>query len=48
MVHELLGIKDNKVDIGNVGKFSKDQQVSFHFFIWNYQYLLEIHVILNH
>ncbi|KAJ9567068.1 hypothetical protein OSB04_003034 [Centaurea solstitialis] len=26
MVHELIGIKDNKVDLGNVGKFSKDQQ----------------------
>lgn len=26
MVHELLGIQDNKVDLKNVGKFSKDQQ----------------------
>ncbi|XP_071732320.1 vacuolar protein sorting-associated protein 45 homolog [Rutidosis leptorrhynchoides] len=26
MVHELIGIKDNKVDLGNVGKFSKDEQ----------------------
>nr|GEU46524.1 vacuolar protein sorting-associated protein 45 homolog [Tanacetum cinerariifolium] len=26
MVHELIGIEDNKVDLGNVGKFSKDQQ----------------------
>ncbi|KAI3725638.1 hypothetical protein L1987_65429 [Smallanthus sonchifolius] len=26
MVHELIGIKDNKVDLGTVGKFSKDQQ----------------------
>ncbi|KAL8231884.1 hypothetical protein R6Q57_001662 [Mikania cordata] len=26
MVHELIGIQDNKVDLGNVGKFSKDQQ----------------------
>ncbi|KAI3508890.1 hypothetical protein L1887_23911 [Cichorium endivia] len=26
MVHELIGIKDNKVDLGNAGKFSKDQQ----------------------
>lgn len=27
MVHELVGIQDNKVDLGNIGKFSKDQQV---------------------
>ncbi|GKB82512.1 vacuolar protein sorting-associated protein 45, partial [Tanacetum coccineum] len=26
MVHELIGIEDNKADLGNVGKFSKDQQ----------------------
>ncbi|KAL8110940.1 vacuolar protein sorting-associated protein 45 homolog [Apium graveolens] len=26
MVHELVGIQDNKVDLGNIGKFSKDQQ----------------------
>lgn len=29
MVHELVGIQDNKVDLGNIGKFSKDQQVIF-------------------
>ncbi|XP_075479566.1 vacuolar protein sorting-associated protein 45 homolog [Primulina tabacum] len=26
MVHELIGIQDNKVDLGNIGKFPKDQQ----------------------
>nr|XP_048331887.1 vacuolar protein sorting-associated protein 45 homolog isoform X1 [Ziziphus jujuba var. spinosa] len=26
MVHELIGIQDNKVDLRNMGKFSKDQQ----------------------
>ncbi|KAK6115647.1 hypothetical protein DH2020_007916 [Rehmannia glutinosa] len=26
MVHELIGIKDNKVDLRNIGKSSKDQQ----------------------
>ena len=35
MVHELIGIQDNKVDLKNIGKLSKDQQVRFllHFFI---------------
>lgn len=28
MVHELIGIQDNKVDLKNAGKVSKDQQVS--------------------
>lgn len=27
MVHELLGIEDNKVDLRNIGKVPKDQQV---------------------
>lgn len=26
MVHELIGIQDNKVDLGNIGKLPKDQQ----------------------
>lgn len=26
MVHELVGIQDNKVNLGNIGKFPKDQQ----------------------
>lgn len=26
-MHELIGIQDNKVDLGNIGKFSKDQEV---------------------
>ncbi|GAA0153376.1 membrane trafficking regulatory protein [Lithospermum erythrorhizon] len=26
MVHELIGIQDNKVDLGNIGNFPKDQQ----------------------
>ncbi|RVW32569.1 Vacuolar protein sorting-associated protein 45-like [Vitis vinifera] len=26
MVHELIGIQDNKVDLTNIGKFPKDQQ----------------------
>lgn len=30
MVHELIGIQDNKVDLRNMGKFSKDQQVELH------------------
>nr|KAJ0205828.1 hypothetical protein LSAT_V11C500297670 [Lactuca sativa] len=30
MVHKLIGIKDNKVDLGNAGKFLKDQQLCFH------------------
>lgn len=32
MVHELIGIQDNKVDLRNVGKISKDQQVDFSFY----------------
>ena len=28
MVHELIGIQDNKVDLRNIGKVPKDQQVS--------------------
>lgn len=27
MVHELIGIQDNKVDLKKIGKESKDQQV---------------------
>lgn len=27
MVHELIGIQDNTVDLRNIGKASKDQQV---------------------
>lgn len=27
MVHELIGIEDNKVDLRNIGKVPKDQQV---------------------
>jgi vacuolar protein sorting-associated protein 45 len=27
MVHELIGIEDNKVDLRNIGKDTKDQQV---------------------
>lgn len=27
MVHELIGIQDNKVDLRNMGKLPKDQQV---------------------
>lgn len=26
-MHELIGIQDNKVDLGNIGKLPKDQQV---------------------
>lgn len=29
MVHELIGIQDNKVDLRNIGKFPKDQEVGF-------------------
>lgn len=29
MVHELIGIEDNKVDLRNIGKVPKDQQVTF-------------------
>lgn len=32
MVHELVGIQDNKVDLGNIGKFPKDQQVIINIF----------------
>lgn len=31
MVHELIGIQDNKVDLRSTGKFPKDQQVEMHF-----------------
>ena len=31
MVHELIGIQDNKVDLTNIGKFPKDQQVGLAF-----------------
>lgn len=31
MVHELIGIQDNKVDLRSTGKFPKDQQVELHF-----------------
>lgn len=27
MVHELIGIQDNKVDLRNIGKVPQDQQV---------------------
>lgn len=33
MVHELIGIQDNKVDLKSIGKFPKDQEVGFFFFI---------------
>lgn len=29
MVHELIGIQDNKVDLRNMGKSSKDHKVVF-------------------
>lgn len=29
MVHELIGIQDNKVDLRNIGKGLKEQQVGF-------------------
>lgn len=32
MVHELIGIQDNKVDLRSIGKFPKDQQVNCIFF----------------
>lgn len=31
MVHELIGIKDNKVDLRSIGKFPKDQEVDLPF-----------------
>lgn len=31
MVHELIGIQDNKVDLKSIGKFPKDQQVELYF-----------------
>jgi vacuolar protein sorting-associated protein 45 len=31
MVHELIGIQDNKVDLRSTGKFPTDQQVELHF-----------------
>jgi hypothetical protein len=31
MVHELIGIQDNKVDLRSIGKSSKDQQVALQF-----------------
>lgn len=37
MVHELIGVEDNKVDLRNIGKVPKDQQVftfAFSFFIF--------------
>lgn len=30
MVHELIGIQDNKVHLRNVGTVPKDQQVAFY------------------
>lgn len=30
MVHELIGIQDNKVDLRGLGKLPKDQQVDMH------------------
>jgi len=29
MVHELIGIQGNKVDLRNIGKVPKDQQVAY-------------------
>jgi len=29
MVHELIGIQDNKVDVKSIGKFPKDQEVGY-------------------
>lgn len=34
MVHELIGIQDNKVNLRNVGKFPKDQQVEGSFLLY--------------
>lgn len=35
MVHELIGIQDNKVDLRKIGKSSQDQQVVFQFYVFN-------------
>lgn len=32
MVHELIGIQDNKVDVKSIGKFPKDQEVGYIFY----------------
>jgi len=29
MVHELIGIEDNKVDLKSIGKFPNDQEVRY-------------------
>lgn len=41
MVHELIGIEDNKVNLKNVGKLPKDQQVKSYFLL-NLKYYLVI------
>lgn len=34
MVHELIGIEDNKVDLKSIGKFPKDQEVGYIFYTY--------------
>lgn len=36
MVHELIGIEDNKVDLKSIGKFAKDQEVGYISYTGNY------------
>lgn len=36
MVHELIGIEDNKVDLKSIGKFPKDQEVGYISYTGNY------------
>ena len=42
MVHELIGIQNNKADLRNISKFPKDQQVgllfSFAYYLLNILY----------
>lgn len=50
MVHELIGIQDNKVDLRNTGKVPKDQQVdsalsvctAYCFHIQQYSWLMAV------
>lgn len=36
MVHELIGIEDNKVDLKSIGKIAKDQEVGYISYTGNY------------
>lgn len=47
MVHELIGIQDNKVNLKNVGKLPKDQQVKKLFLLVSKYYLVVFSTVIH-